>query len=353
MPPQVRAAVEEAAKHPVRLAELQQKTGEYIAKRLQCEAALVTSGAAAALTLGTAACMTVGNQKAVSLLPNDTAGLKNEVIVQKSHRYGYDHAIKNCGVKFIEVETLDQYERAFTDRTVMCHFFNAAEGGQISREKWIEVAHRHGVPCFNDAAADVPPISNLWNYTKMGFDLVTFSGGKGIRGPQNAGLLLGRRDLIEAASWSNSPHDETVGRGMKVAKEQFIGMVAAVDWLLEQSDDGMQAEFHRRADRIAAMLKDIPSLRSEVFVPPVANQVPHLVMRYDTNRVRKTPLEVARILREGSPSIELNPSTGHKPASAGLPGGEDTIVVGVWMLQPGEDEIVGRRLHEVLLKAST
>jgi L-seryl-tRNA(Ser) seleniumtransferase len=351
MPPQVAAAVAEAARHPVRLAQLQQKAGEYIAGRLKCEAALVCAGAASALTLGTAACMTVGNQKAVSLLPLETASLKNEVIVQKSHRYGYDHAIKNCGIRFVEVETLDQYEKAFSDRTVMCHFFNAAEEGQIGREKWIEVAHRHGVPCFNDAAADVPPISNLWNYTKMGFDLVTFSGGKGIRGPQNAGLLLGRKDLIEAAGWSNSPHDETVGRGMKVAKEQIIGMVAAVDWLLEQSDDGLQKEFHRRADRIAAMLKDIPTLRHEVFVPPVANAVPHLVIRYDTSRVRKTPLEVSQMLREGSPSIELNPSTGHKPASAGLPGGEDTIVVGVWMLQPGEDKIVGRRLREVLLKA--
>ncbi|HWU54283.1 MAG TPA: hypothetical protein VN175_02195, partial [Rhizomicrobium sp.] len=245
MPPSVQAAVAQAAKHPVRLAELQRKAGEHIASQLKCEAALVCCGAASALTLGTAACMTVGNQKAVSLLPLQTAGLKNEVIVQKAHRYGYDHAITNCGIKFVEVETLDQYEKAFTDRTVMCHFFNAAEGGQISREKWIEVAHRHGVPCFNDAAADVPPISNLWNYTKMGFDLVTFSGGKGIRGPQNAGLLLGRKDLIEAASWSNSPHDETVGRGMKVAKEQIVGMVAAVDWLLEQSDEGMQKEFHR------------------------------------------------------------------------------------------------------------
>jgi len=353
MPPQVQAAVAQAARHPVRLAELQRKAGEHIASRLKCEAALVSCGAASALTLGTAACMTVGNQKSVGLLPLETAGLKNEVIVQKSHRYGYDHAIKNCGIKFVEVETLDEYEKAFTDRTVMCHFFNAAEGGQIGREQWIAVAHRHGVPCFNDAAADVPPISNLWNYTQMGFDLVTFSGGKGIRGPQNAGLLLGRKDLIEAASWSNSPHDETVGRGMKVAKEQIVGMVAAVDWLLEQSDDGMQKEFHRRADRIASLLKDIPTVRYEVFVPPVANVVPHLVIRYDSNRVRKTPLEVLQALREGTPSIELNPSTGRKSGSAGLPNAEDAIVVGVWMLQPGEDLIVGRHLREVLLKAST
>ena len=352
MPPPVQAAVAQAARHPVRLAELQQKAGQYIANRLQCEAAMVCSGAASALTLGTAACMTVGNQKAVSLLPLEVLGLKNEVIVQKTHRYGYDHAIRNCGIRFVEVETLEDYEKAFTDRTAMCHFFNAAEGGQIGREKWIEVAHRHGVPCFNDAAADVPPISNLWNYTRMGFDLVTFSGGKGLRGPQNAGLLLGRKDLIEAAGWSNSPHDETVGRGMKVAKEQIVGMVAAVDWLLEQTDDGMQKEFHRRADRIASLLKDIPTLRHEVFVPPLANAVPHLVIRYDTSRVRKTPLEVSQILREGTPSIELNPSTGRKSGSAGLPNAEDAIVVGVWMLQPGEELVVGRRLRDVLLKAA-
>jgi L-seryl-tRNA(Ser) seleniumtransferase len=133
MPPMVQAAVANAARHPVRLAELQQKAGEHIANRLKCEAALVTAGAASALTLGTAACMTVGNRQAVSLLPLDVSGLKNEVIIQKAHRYGYDHAIKNCGTRFVEVETLDQYERAFTDRTVMCHFFNAAEEGQITR----------------------------------------------------------------------------------------------------------------------------------------------------------------------------------------------------------------------------
>jgi L-seryl-tRNA(Ser) seleniumtransferase len=350
MPPSVQAAVAKAARHPVRLAELQRKAGEYIAGRLKCEAALVSSGAAAALTLGTAACMTVGNRQAVSLLPIDVAGLKNEVIVQKSHRYGYDHAIRNCGIRFVEVETLEQYQAAFTDRTVMCHFFNAAEG-RIGREQWIDVAHRHGVPCFNDAAADVPPISNLWNYTRMGFDLVTFSGGKGLRGPQNAGLLLGRKDLIEAATWSNNPHDETVGRGMKVAKEQIVGMVAAIDWFLAQTDEGMQAEFRRRADRIAALLKDVPTLRPEIFVPPVANAVPHLVLRYDPVRVRKTPLEVSEILRKGSPAIELNPSTGRKSGSAGLPDAENAIVVGVWMLQPGEDLIVGRRLRDVLSQA--
>ena len=172
-------------------------------------------------------------------------GLKNEVIVQKAHRYEYDHALRNCGIRFVEVETLAEYDAAFNERTVMAHFFNAAEEGEISREDWIRVAHQHGVPCFNDASADVPPIANLWNYTKMGFDLVTFSGGKGIRGPQCTGLLLGKKDLIEAAVKNNSPYSNTVGRGMKVAKEEIVGLVAAVDWLLAQDEDAMQKEFQR------------------------------------------------------------------------------------------------------------
>jgi L-seryl-tRNA(Ser) seleniumtransferase len=207
------------------------------------------------------------------------------------------------------------------------------------------------VPCFNDAAADVPPISNLWSYTKMGFDLVAFSGGKGIRGPQNAGLLLGRKDLIEAAVLNNNPYDETVGRGMKVAKEQIVGMVAAVDWFLAQSDQEMQAEFRRRADLIAGQLKGLPSLKSEIAIPPVANQVPHLLIRYDPEVLKISALDVAAQLREGTPSIELHPATGRRTTSAGAASDEKTIVVGVWMLAPGEDLIVGRRLRDILSKS--
>jgi L-seryl-tRNA(Ser) seleniumtransferase len=276
--------------------------------------------------------------------------LKNEVIVQKTHRYGYDHAVMCCGVKMVEVENLQQYEAAFNDRTVMAHFYNAAEQTLIPHEEWIRVAHAHGIPCFNDAAADMPPISNLWKYTKMGFDLVTFSGGKGIRGPQNAGLLLGRKDLIAAAAQNNNPNDG-IGRGMKVAKEQIVGMVAAVDWLLSQSDEGLEKEFRGRAERIAAQLKSLP-VKTEIAIPEVANHVPHLLIKYDQQKLKITPREVMAELRRGSPAIELNPSTGStRGASAGLPSGADTIVVGVWMLQPGEEMIVAKRLREVLSKA--
>jgi L-seryl-tRNA(Ser) seleniumtransferase len=351
MPDEVRAAIELAAKRPVNLNELLDASGAYLAKRLRCEAALVTSGAAGALVVGTAACITMGTKQAILDIPTDMSGLKNEVIVQKSHRYDYDHALRNCGILFVEVETLQQYEQAFTERTVMAHFFNAG-AGKISREDWIRVAHNHGVPCFNDAAADVPPISNLWRYTEMGFDLVTFSGGKGLRGPQCTGLLLGRKDLIDAARKNNSPNSNTVGRGMKVAKEEIVGLVAAVDWLLKQDDAAIEAQCRQRADRIAKHLSGIPTVQTQIFIPKVANHVPHLLVTYDQNRVKITGAAVMQEMREGKPRIELNPSTGGAPASAGLPGGPNTVVVGVWMLQSGEEMIVAKRLRDVLQGAS-
>jgi len=347
MPPEVQAAVALAAKKPVNLMELHEATGKYLAEKLHCGGAMVTSGAAAALTLGTAACITLGDKEAMERIPTDMSGLKNEVIVQKMHRYEYDHAMRNCGVRVVEVETMEQYKSAFTDKTVMTNYFNAVEA-PVGREDWIRVAHEHGVPCFNDAAADVPPISNLWNYSKMGFDLVAFSGGKGMRGPQCAGLLLGRKDLIDAARLNNSPNSNTVGRGLKVAKEEIVGMVAAVDWFLSQDDAAMEKEFRQRAQRIADQVAKIPTVKTQIFIPPIANHVPHLVINYDAARVRTSGREVMKKLREGKPRIELNPATGGGPASAGLPSSPDTIVVGVWMLQPGEDIVVGRRLREVL-----
>ena len=352
MPDSVQAAVARAAETPVHLVELQKAAGEYLARKLNCEAAMVTAGAASALTLGAAGCLTLANHCGIRAIPVEVAHLKNEVLVQKAHRYGYDQALLCCGVRMVEVETLEEYGAAFNERTVMAHFYNAAEQGRIGREDWIRVAHAHGVPCFNDAAADVPPISNLWNYTRMGFDLVTFSGGKGIRGPQNAGLLLGRKDLIAAAAASNNPFDG-VGRGMKVAKEQIVGMVAAVDWLLGQTDAGLEKEFRRRADAIATHLKGLASLQTEVAIPPVANHVPHLLIRYNQEKLKISPREVMAELRRGIPSIELNPSTGSATgASAGIPADVHTIVVGVWMLQPGEEMIVARRLREVLEKSA-
>ena len=192
-------------------------------------------------------------------MPQAIDGMKNQVIVQRAHRYEYDRAMYLCGARVTEVVTLDDYKRACgAGNAVMTNFFNAAEdedgiaaSAQIGREEWLRVAHEYKIPCHLDAAADMPPISNLWKYTGMGFDLVAFSGGKGMRGPQNAGLLLGRKILTDLAHANNNPGDG-IGRGMKVAKEQIVGMVAAVDWVLshtEESDAGRLSEAgrsHRR-----------------------------------------------------------------------------------------------------------
>ena len=354
MPPQVRRAVEQAALHPVYLHDLQEASGLYLAKKLRCEGAMVTSGASGAITLATAACMASANNSKPGVIPQQAGSMKNEIIVQRSHRYSYDHAMMLCGAVIREVVTLDDYRRAFNEKTVMTNFFNAAEEedgppAEIGREQWLEIAHQHNIPCHLDAAADMPPIENLWKYTGMGFDLVCFSGGKGIRGPQNAGLLLGKKHLIDLACENNNPNGDAVGRGMKVAKEQIVGMVAAIDWLLDQSDDANTAEYNRRANIIAHAVKDIPTMQSSIVVPKIANHIPHLLLKYDPSTVGVTVRQVQERLRAQKPPIELNPNTGNKP-NQGIPSDANTLVVGVWMLQPGEAEIVARRLHEALTR---
>jgi L-seryl-tRNA(Ser) seleniumtransferase len=357
MPPEVLAAVQKSALHPVRLHDLQTKAGEYIAQRLKCEGAVVTSGASGAISLATAACLQNANPGIrPTSMPQAIDGLKNQVIVQKAHRYGYDHAMFLCGARVAEVVTMDDYKRACdAGNAIMTNFFNAAEEedgfagtAQIGREEWLRVAHDHNIPCHLDAAADMPPISNLWKYTGMGFDLVAFSGGKGMRGPQNAGLLLGKKALTDFAAQNNNPGDG-VGRGMKVAKEQIVGMVAAVDWVLAQSEESMQGDYQKRADLIAKAVKGVPSVTTETVVPKIANHVPHLLIRFDPAVAGVTTAEIVTALRQGTPSIELNPNTGHKP-NQGIPSDANTLVVGVWMLQPGEDAIVGQRIRAALTK---
>jgi uncharacterized pyridoxal phosphate-dependent enzyme len=222
-------AYDYASKHFVPLTDLHDKVGAKIASMLGAEGAMVTSGAAGALTCGTAGCITGSDMKAVRQLP-DLTGLKNEVIIQKSHRYGYDHAVRACGIKFVEIETAEELEHAANERTAMMLFFNANEPlGKIKAEEFVALGKKHKIPTFTDAAADVPPVENLTKYVKMGFDLVTFSGGKGIRGPQSAGLLFGRGDLINAARMNTSPNSDSISRGQKVNKEEMLGMMVAVE----------------------------------------------------------------------------------------------------------------------------
>ena len=335
MPPEVIEAITYASKHYVMLDELNDRIGERIARLVRCEAAMVTSGAASALTLGTAGVLTGTDQRKIVDLPN-LAGMKSEVIIQKSHRFGYDHAVRNCGVRLVEVETREDLERAINGNTAMMLFYNANNFvGKIQDEEFAQLGRKHGIPTFNDAAADVPPVENLWKYTKMGFDLVTFSGGKGIRGPQSAGLLLGRKDLIAAARLNAPPNGNTVGRGLKVNKEEMVGMLAAIEMYLERDHAHERREFDQRAEVIRSAAVAVSGVKAEVFVPEVANHVPHVRISWDAAAKGLTPAGVVTALRDGEPSIATRSEN-------------DTIVVGVWMMRPGEEKIVGRRLREAL-----
>jgi L-seryl-tRNA(Ser) seleniumtransferase len=339
MPPEVVQAIEYASKQYVRLQELQDAAGKRIAELIGCEAAMVTSGAAGALTCGTAACMTGKNQDFIRRLP-DTTGMKTEVVIQKSHRYGYDHAIRNCGTKFIEVETAAQLESAINPNTVMMMWFNANEpAGQIKAAEFIALGKKHNIPTFNDAAADTPPLERLSMYTKMGFDLVTFSGGKGIRGPQSAGLLLGRRDLIEAARLNTSPYSDSIGRGMKVNKEELLAMMVAVEVYVKKDHAAEWKEWEKRCKTIMDAATSVKGVQCEVQVPEIANHVPHIHITWDREKVKIAPREVAKQLRSGEPSIEPTP------------GPNDRLVIGVWMMQQGDDKVVARRVKEILKSA--
>ncbi|HEY7499538.1 MAG TPA: aminotransferase class V-fold PLP-dependent enzyme [Vicinamibacterales bacterium] len=334
MPPEVMDAINYASKHYVMLDELHDKVGERIASLVHSEAAMVTSGAAAALTLGTAGVLTGKDQRKIVDLP-DLSSMKSEVIIQKSHRFGYDHAVRNCGVKMIEVETREDFERAVTPKTAMALFYNNNNSeGQIKDEEFVQLGKKHGVPTFNDAAADVPPVENLWKYTKMGFDLVTFSGGKGMRGPQSSGLLLGRKDLIAAARLNAPPNGNTVGRGLKVNKEEMLGLLAAIERYLDNDHEKEQREFQKRAETIQAGATSVSGVKAEIFVPAVANHVPHLRVSWDPSR-GQTAAAVVKALKDGEPSI-------------GTRNEGDSLVIGVWMMRSGEEKIVARRLREVL-----
>jgi L-seryl-tRNA(Ser) seleniumtransferase len=341
--PEVVDAMNYASKTFVPLNDLQDAVGKRVAELIGCDAAMITSGAAAALTVGTAACVAGKNPDWIKRIPDLAGtGMKSEVIVQKSHRYGYDHAVRNCGVKMIEVETADELERAVNEKTAMMLFFNDADPtGKIKIEEFVALGKKRNIPTFNDAAADVPPTENLSKYTMMGFDLVAFSGGKGMRGPQSAGLLLGRKDLIEAARLNCSPNSDSIGRGMKVNKEEMLGMMVAVEMYLKRDAEAEWKEWERRAKLITDSVAKVAAIEAEIHVPPIANHVPTVRLTWEEAALPLTADDARNQLREGKPSIEIAPNA--SPANAE----KQEIGIGVWQMQPGEAEIVARRLREV------
>ena len=329
-----------ASKQYVALDELQYKVGERLAQLIGCEAATVTAGAASAITLGTAGVLTGLDQEKASRIPTDLSGMKTEVIMQKSHVIGYAHALKNCGVKIVEVETRKELENAINEQTAMLWFLNANNfKGKIQYQEFIEEGKKYNLPMMNDAAADVPPVENLWKYTDMGFDLVCFSGGKGLRGPQSCGLLLGRKDLIAAARLIAPPRGDRVGRGMKVNKEEILAMLVAVEDYLKRDHDADWKFWEGQIRHIREKVSTAPGVEAKTHVPDIANHVPSLKIRWDQNKIKMTPDEVRQALRDGHPSIETV-------------GGDESVDITTWMMNPGEERIVASTMYKILSKKS-
>ena len=340
MPERARQAMEEASHSFVRLEDLQKAAGERIAKLLDVEAAMITSGAACAIMLATAACVTGVDPEKIRRVP-DLTGMKSEVITPREHRNGFDHAARNVGVKLVEVETLDDLRRAIGPKTAMLYFTNIFEHkGQIKRKEFIAAGKQGGIPVFNDAAAELPPAANLSSIVHEGFDLVGFSGGKGIRGPQSSGLLLGRKDLIQAALLNNNPNDDAIGRPSKVGKEEMMGLLAAVDEYVHRDHEGDQRLWRGFMESIASDLQGISTVTAEVYVPgPGGHPVPYLRVQWDQDRLHVKYGDCAQQLRDGEPSIEVNAAS-------------DGLSLASYNLFPGEERIVGFRLRGILRDAA-
>src|SRR6266576_979742 len=332
--PELEAVMMQAGRHFVSIPELEVAAGNKIAEMLKLHegyTALVTSGAAAAMQSGLAGILTGSSETYIKQLP-DLTGLKSEVIIQKSHRNPFDHQLRSTGVKLIEIETRDDLQKAVNDRTAMMHFTNFAnEGGQIKVDEWPKLAKQYNLPCMNDAAADTPPVSHLWDYANMGYDLITFSGGKAIRGPQCAGLLIGRTDLVANALLNNSPHEDTLGRSQKVGKEEIVGMVKALESYLNEDHAAMDKEWWRRLDAISTEVTRIPGVTTSFSVPGIANHVPHMNIFWDPRKIAFPPRDASIALRKGKPSIVIESN-------------ENGLTMNSFMLKPGEEKIIAAHL---------
>jgi len=339
MRPEVESVMALAGQHFVNIPELEVAAGKRIAEMLKLPpdySALVTSGAAAAMLSGLAGILTRDNPQFIRQLP-DLTGMKSEVIIQKSHRNPFDHQLRATGIRLVEVVDRDDLRKAVNEKTAMMHFSNFANAaGQIKVDEWAKFGKEYKVPTFIDAAADTPPVSHLWDYANMGYDLSAFSGGKAIRGPQCAGLLVGRKDLVSFALLNNSPHEDTLGRSQKVGKEEIVGMVKALECYLQENHEALNKEWQHRLELVSAEVSKVPGVTTKFYVPDIANHVPHMEIRWD-KRISATPREINTALRKGKPAIVL---------SAGEEG--EVLSLNSFMLQPGEDKIIANAVVAVL-----
>ncbi len=339
--PVVKKAMEEASRSYVHMDELMEGVSKRLAEVTKAEWGIVTNGCCAAITHFTAACIAGSNPERMQRLP-DLTGLKNEVIIPAYSRNVYDHAVRMLGTKIIEVETFAQLESAFNERTAMVYILaGPGDDGPLGTRAVSEVAKKHKVPVFVDAAAEILTIPNV--HLERGADAVAYSGGKCIRGPQAAGLLLGNKALLQAA-WLNSAPHHAFGRSLKVGKEEIMGMLAAVEEWPRRNHDDEWKQWENWLHQIADRVKSISGINSEIRNPNgLSNRTPSLVIRWDGSKLGITGQEVAKTLLDTEPRIVVAGGQGSRPDNM-----QSSVAITPYMMMPGDAKIVADRLHAVL-----
>jgi uncharacterized pyridoxal phosphate-dependent enzyme len=354
--PEVRRAMDDAARHFVDIFELQQAAGRKLAGLSGAESGMVTSGAAGAMAAAAAGCMAGTDPEKVWRLP-DTSGMKNEVVMLGG-RSAFDSAIRLTGARLVLAGSIDDLPNALNDRTAMV--YTTWLGERLTAA--LAVTKKAGVPLLLDDAAGIPPIENLTSYAGMGIDLFCFSGGKGLCGPQCSGILLGRKDLIDAALAQCSPWEGAVCRAMKVGKEEIVGVLAAVEAWTRLDLAALNKQWSRRVERIARLVETVPGVTTSITIPEGGNSYPTLTVSWDQEAFGFTVADCDRELRAGDPRVEVltssNPSfvpAAHEGMQAGRKPSEprpDRLQIISMTMKDGEELIVGRRLRDILNHAS-
>jgi len=348
MMPEVTDAMAAASRVFVDMKELHLAAGQRIADMIGVEAAHVTAGAAAGITLMAAACMAGDDRKRIARLP-DTTGMKHKFVVQRSHRNPFDQALRLPGGEFVEIEgNAAELAEGLDDQVAGVYYTIAwfCRGEVLPLAQVAEIAHQHGIPVIVDAAAEVPPVANLRRFIVEGADLVAFSGGKAIRGPQSSGFLLGCKDLIEACRLNDNPN-MGVGRPMKVGKEEIVGLVKAVELYWARDHVAEMAVWERRVAHVVQAASDIEHVRAWKQLPyGIGQQIPHAAMNWDEDALGLTYEDFIRQMLDGRPRIAVQlVGPGHE-ASSGITAPE--VRIHPHTLQEGEEIIVARRVRQVL-----
>ena len=347
--PEVRRAAEAASHHFVDLYELQAAAGRRLAQLSGAESGIVTSGAAAAMAQATAGCIAGTDPEKIWQLP-DTTGLKHEVVMLGG-RNAFDSALRLAGGKLVVAPTLADLQGAISSQTALVYTTFRDERVQDA----LKITKAAGVPLLVDASSSVPPFENFTKFAKWGVDLYTVSGGKGLSGPQCSGVLLGRKDLIDAAMANSAPWEGAVCRAMKVGKEEIMGVLAAVEYWSKADLNALNKVWQARVERVAKLVETVPGVTTSIEVPVGSNSYPTLTINWDEAGFGMTVAQCVEELRQGEPCIEMLSTQGNRSLLPPLRKADahtvNKLQVVSMTLQPGEELVVGRRVREVLNKA--